>query len=202
MIASGWSGAESIRVGEQTSSNRNESARNTIIGSGVREYVADVEIGTMTTPNTQMGTSRATAVDSTMDETMGTISTTSYTRSLVTTDDDDTSFHVTPGASSPTIITSRTTLPPLSNNSMTISRSASISYQRALPKVSMLQIEPMTRRLTVNLGQQGRSIVVRDTDAGGTDHVVNVVSLRPQTPTRSRMPGLKRKLLFWKGTTT
>ncbi|CAG8574857.1 4155_t:CDS:2 [Paraglomus occultum] len=201
MIASGWSGAESVRIGERMSSHRNEAIRNTIIGSGVREYATDLEIGTMTTSNAQMGTTRA-AVDSTMDATMGTISATSYTRSLVTTDIDDTSFYVTPGASSPTIINSPTTLPPLSNNSMTISRSASISFQRALPKVSMLQIEPMTRRLTVNLGQQGRSIVVRDTDAGGTDHVVNVVSLRPETPTRSGIPGLKRKLLFWKGKAT
>jgi hypothetical protein len=190
-IAVGWNVEGSIRRVEAIdSSGRRESTGN-IMGYDARDNVTEVDLGTMTISNTQTNNIMNTAIDMPTDTA---IDATSYMRSFVTTDTDNASYNVTLGTSSPTI-TSSTTLPPLSNNSMTISRSATMSRQRTLPRVSMLQIEPMTRRLTVNLGEQGRSIVVRDTDAGGTDHVVNVVSLRPETP---QVPGLKKKLMFWK----
>ncbi|CAG8655802.1 17425_t:CDS:2 [Cetraspora pellucida] len=54
-----------------------------------------------------------------------------------------------------------------------------ISQPRSPPryKISTLQIEPMTRRLTMNLHQKGKSIVVNDDNDVDTDHVVNVVSI-------------------------
>ncbi|RIB02212.1 hypothetical protein C2G38_2125727 [Gigaspora rosea] len=54
-----------------------------------------------------------------------------------------------------------------------------INQPRSPPryKISTLQIEPMTRRLTLNLHQKGKSIVVNDDNDANTDHVVNVVSI-------------------------
>ncbi|CAG8476452.1 9015_t:CDS:2 [Ambispora gerdemannii] len=68
-------------------------------------------------------------------------------------------------------------------------------------QVSTLQIEPMTRRVTLNLGERGRNIVLRNTDGSGTDHVVNVISIQEEDENESDglSSSFKKKVMFWRG---
>ncbi|KAG9304537.1 hypothetical protein G9A89_020101 [Geosiphon pyriformis] len=66
-------------------------------------------------------------------------------------------------------------------------------------RISTLQIEPMTRRVTMNLGDKGRNILVRDSDGYGTDHVVNVITIQEDDNEEDERTGsLSNIIRFWR----